>query len=248
VDALLKKQGYACMEKTPVKYCFNHIHHAAYNHSGKSSVVEIHWNFGVPYFFGLTSDDIWEKTLRTGSGEYRLLPEMQLILLLVHHHSHSFRELKILVDILWALNRFEHDIDWNAFAGRIEKIGLVKTAMISLNQIRSLWDETDNNIPAVRALEKGLGHRGNRLPKFLTTYFRMDLERETPYSLYKDKFIARFALDGWSRIGMSFLKTLIPAPVAIKELYGDYRNLTLPLNYLRFLSWRIKEWTTPRNE
>jgi hypothetical protein len=191
---------------------------------------------------------IWNKITLSDTGHMKLSPDMIMIMLLVHHHSHSFRELKILVDILWALNRFEHDIDWGSLADRLEKIGLAKTALISLNQIRSLWDEIDDNIPAVRALEKNLKLSGKKIPKLLTKYFRIDVERNAPYSLYKDKFVARFALDGWARIGMSFLKTLMPAPVAIKELYRDYRNLTLPLNYLRFISWRIKEWTTPRKE
>jgi len=42
---------------------------------------------------------------------------------------------------------------------------------------------------------------------------------------------------------LSYFKTLFPVPEAIKELYGDRRNFTLPLNYLRFIKWRVREWT-----
>jgi hypothetical protein len=70
----------------------------------------------------------------------------------------------------------------------------------------------------------------------------MDINRNNLSTIYKDKLIARFALDRWSTIIFSFFKTLFPFPVAIKELYRDKRNWSLPFNYVRFIKWRVKEW------
>jgi hypothetical protein len=40
----------------------------------------------------------------------------------------------------------------------------------------------------------------------------------------------------------SFVKALFPVTKAIKALYDDKRNWTLPFNYLKFIRWRLKEW------
>lgn len=168
---------------------------------------------------------------------------MIMIMLLVHHHTHSFRELKILVDILWAFHKYEDVIDWNLFAQKIRKIGLLKSTQIILSQVQSLWKETAEKMKSFQILQKELEDIGCRVPKFLLSYFQMDIDRKNIPNIYKDKLIARFALDRWPDILLSFPRTLFPVPEAIKEIYKDKRNLTLPFNYMRFIKWRVGDWT-----
>ncbi|MFA4920358.1 MAG: nucleotidyltransferase family protein [Thermodesulfovibrionales bacterium] len=242
VDRILREQGYQGDAVAPVKYCLSRIHHAIYRHPGNNMLVEIHWHFGVPYFFRLTSDEIWREVKANDSGAMMLSPEMTLVMLLIHHHSHSFRELKILVDILWTLYRYENVIDWRHFAMKIRKAGLVKTTLISLHQIKTLWKEAPYDLKSFRALERGINNTGYSIPSIVLSYFRMDIHKDKAQNIYKDKLIARFALDSRSDILLSFPKTLFPVPEAIRELYRDGRNWTLPLNYLKFITWRVKEW------
>jgi len=241
VDHILQEQGYQGDSITPVKYCLSRIHHAIYHHPD-NMLVEIHWHFGVPYFFRLTSDEIWREVKANDSGAMVLSPEMTFVMLLIHHHSHSFRELKILVDILWTLYRYESVIDWQHFAMKIRKAGLVKTTLISLHQIKTLWKEAPNELRSFRALEREINKTGHSIPSIVLSYFRMDINEDKTQKIYKDKLIARFVLDSRSDILLSFPKTLFPFPEAIRELYRDGRNWTLPLNYLKFITWRVKEW------
>ncbi|MFA6055918.1 MAG: nucleotidyltransferase family protein, partial [Thermodesulfovibrionales bacterium] len=241
VDRILRERGYQGDAVAPVKYCLSRIHHAIYHHPGNNMLVEIHWHFGVPYFFRLTSDEIWRE-VANDSGAMMLSPEMTLVMLLIHHHSHSFRELKILVDILWTLYRYESVIDWRHFAMKIRKAGLVKTTLISLHQIKTLWKEAPDDLKSFRALEREINNTGYSIPSIVLSYFRMDINEDKARNIYKDKLIARFVLDSRSDILLSFPKTLFPVPEAIRELYRDGRNWTLPLNYLKFITWRVKEW------
>jgi hypothetical protein len=242
VDRILREKGYQGDTVAPVKYCLSRIHHAIYRHPDNNMLVEIHWHFGVPYFFRLTSDEIWREVKANNSGAMMLSPEMTLVMLLIHHHSHSFRELKILVDILWTLYRYENVIDWRHFAMRLIKAGLVKTTLIPLNQIRTLWKEAPDALKSFRALEREIKNTECNIPSIVLSYFRMDVHKDKAQNIYKDKLIARFALDSRSDILLSFPKTLFPVPEAIRELYQDGRNWTLPLNYLKFITWRVKEW------
>jgi hypothetical protein len=242
VDRILREQGYQGDTVAPVKYCLYRIHHAIYRHPGNNMLVEIHWHFGVPYFFRLTSDEIWREVGANDSGAMLLSPEMTLVMLLIHHHSHSFRQLKILVDILWTLYRYESVIDWRHFAMKIRKAGLVKTTLLSLHQIKTLWKKAPDDLKSFRALEREINNKGYTIPSIILSYFRMDINKDKARNIYKDKLIARFVLDSRSDILLSFPKTLFPVPEAIRELYRDGRNWTLPLNYLKFITWRVKEW------
>ncbi len=242
VDSILSEAGYIGEAEIPLIYCLSHIHHASYDHPGNHMLVEIHWAFGVPYFFSLGSEEIWNGMFLTDAGKQKLSPQMILIMLLVHHHSHAFRELKILVDILWTLHKYEDIIDWHAFAQRIKKIGLMKTTLITLNQIQNVWKESPDRMKSVQILHQEIKNMGCKDPKFLASYFRMDIDSDNTPNIYKDKLIARFALDKRSTAFLSYFKTLFPFPEAIKELYKDKRNLSLPFNYARFIKWRVKEW------
>jgi hypothetical protein len=243
VDTILSKAGYRRNDSIPLEFWFYRIHHAIYSDHGRSDLIEIHWNFGIPSFFNLSSEEIWEGVASTDSGQVKLLPEMCMIMLLVHHHMHSFRELRILIDILWALNKYDTMIDWQLFALKIRRIGLVKTTRIALNQIHMLWIERSQEIGSIQTLQHELEKIGVKEPKALLSFFEMDVSKHYSFRNYKDMLMARFALDKGTIVLLSFIKTLFPMAQAIKALYRDERNWSLPLNYVKFISWRIREWT-----
>lgn len=151
---------YIAEEDIPLVYCLSRIHHTTYRHPGNNLLVEMHWGFGVPYFFKLDSEEIWNGGVTSESGKAGLSPEMIMIMLLIHHHSHSFRELKILVDILWGLHKYDNEIDWYEFAKRLRKIGLLKSTQIILNQIQSLWKETAEEMKSVQILKQEIALMG----------------------------------------------------------------------------------------
>lgn len=242
VDKLLREAGYIAEADIPLKYCLSRIHHVIYYHPHNNMLVEIHWGFGVPYFFKLDSEEIWDEGIISESGDSRLSPEMLMFMLLIHHHSHSFRELKILVDIMWVMWKYEDVIDWHLFALKIKKAGLIRTTIITLNQMRSLWGKDIDQTEAGRILEQELADTGHGVPAILLSYFRMDIDSDKDPNMYKDKLVARLALDRLSTTVLSYFRTLFPVPEAIKELYKDRRNWSLPFNYLKFIKWRVKEW------
>jgi hypothetical protein len=94
---------------------------------------------------------------------------------------------------------------------------------------------------AVRILAREL-EKGRNANLTLASYFEMDLEREYTFESVKDKLVARFALDHISTISRSFIKLLFPLPGVINELYEDRRTWMLPINYMKFIKWRVKDW------
>lgn len=243
VDSILTDNKYSRNDSLPLKFWFHRLHHAVYYHPETNDIIEVHWNFGIPSFFRLSSEEIWREVIVTDGDSLKLTPEMFIIMLLLHHHMHFFREFRILVDVLWAFHKYEDVIDWNLFAQKIKKIGLLKSTQIILNQVQSLWKETAEEMKSVQILQQEIERMGYKVPGFLLSYFQMDSNKKYYAEIYKDKVMARLALDKWSTIMLSYFKTLFPVPEAIKELYGDRRNFTLPLNYLRFIKWRVRGWT-----
>jgi len=240
-DSVLSEIGYSRNDNLPLKFWFYRIHHAVYRHPESENIIEIHWNFGIPSFFRLSSEEIWDGVISTYS-EYRLSPEMTMIMLFIHHHMHSFRELKILVDTLWAFHRYQNVIDWENFSVKIQRIGLIKTTLITLNQIQMLWQESVKEISPIRLLLSELKRSRYKDPGLLLSFSKMDIDRDHAFQDYRDKLIARLALDNLSTVVFSFVKALFPVTKAIKALYDDKRNWTLPFNYLKFIKWRLKEW------
>lgn len=252
VDRLLVKEGYERYDKAPLIFWLERLHHAAYFNKTGAQIVEVHWSFGIPSFFDLKSDEIWAETEKSGTGRIALMPEMQVIQALMHHHMHSFREIRSLVDLLWIFHVYGNVIDWQHLAARLQKIGLIKTAQITLHQLTALWSDT-GRMQAAQKLEKALKTMDCHVPKMLSAYFRPSLlnlpqNPSTPevQVLQRrpllDKLMTRFALDRISTIWLSFQKSVIPTPRIIKTLYDDRRIWMLPVLYLRFLGWRLKEW------
>ena len=240
-DSVLSEAGYLRNDNLPLKFWFYRIHHAVYRNPKGENVIEVHWNFGIPSFFRLSSEEIWDGVISTDSG-CGLSPEMLVIMLLIHHHMHSFRELKILVDILWASHRYENIVDWKNLFAELGRIGLIKTTQITLNQVEMLWGESVKEISALRILRSELNRLGYKEPTLLLSLSQMDIDRDHSFQDYRDKLVARLALDNFSTMVFSFVKALFPVAEAIKALCDDRRNWTLPLNYLRFIKWRLKEW------
>ncbi len=241
-DSILREAGYEPCERMPVTYCLYRLHHAEYRDPQTHTHIEVHWLFGVPGFFRLTSDDIWASVAPADSGGPRLSPEMQLVMLLIHHHSHSFRELKILVDIYWTLHAHDASVDWQACAGMLAGRGLGRTALITLRQLEGLWPDASGQTESVRLLKQHLEAGGGKAPRFLCTYFWIEPERRAPHRIYRDKLVARLVLDGWSVIACSYVRSLLPPREAIRGLYAVRRGWTLPLYYLKFAAWRVKAW------
>jgi hypothetical protein len=241
VGEIMSQAGYSRTDDKPVEFWLSRLHHAVYIHPKTHHIIEMHWNFAIPYLFNLSSEEIWDDVIYTDAGEAKLSPEMVLISLLIHHWMHAFRELKILLDIMWTLYRYEKEIDLYLFSKRLRKIGLVKTSRLTLNQMQGMFQESLREIKAFQILKDELksGHKASEL---LLSFFKIDIEKSDLKQQNKDNLIIRFALDRWPVIIFSFLKTLLPFPGAIKELYNDRRNWFLPLNYLKFLAWRMKSW------
>ena len=241
-DRLLTASGYTRCETIPLRFWLTRLHHALYRGPGNDNYLEVHWNFSVPAFFRLRSDEIWNEITRDESGRLVLSPEMTVIHMLIHHYMHVFRDLKILVDVFWTLSRYDKEIDWEKMAGLLCEIGLMKTTLITLSQMSALWPLQSSALNSCRMLKEAIGRRGIRASRMLITFFEMDVGRNPAGTGYQEQVVKRFALDRWTTICLSFIRVLIPLPEAIKAFYGDDRNWMLPLNYMRFIFWRMKEW------
>ena len=239
-DSVFSKNGYVRGDNLPFKFCVNRIHHALYRCPDTDVLIELHWNFGIPSFFGLSSDDIWAGVVQTEKDQYGLSPAMTIIHLLMHHYMHAFRELRILTDIIWALHKYEDSIEWSSLVQKMKDIGLMKTAMITSAQITSLCGEVAVRETALSRFRGTVDSMGRRGPALLKAYFRLVPEKEYNFQDPGDKFMVRFALDKRRMILQSFVKTLFPLPKDLKQLYLDERNWMLPLHYSRFIAWRLK--------
>jgi len=243
-DAMLAENGYVRDSNSPLLFLLNRLHHAVYKHPKTKDTIEIHWNFGIPSFFRLTSEDIWKHVFVDNSGEVKLPPDMMLIQLFIHHYMHAFRELKVLTDIFWALYRYDDHIEWGSLFNKLKRVGLVKPALITLNQIQVLWKEPSRTLKCIPVLQRRLQGSGIAVTPFLLSYFKMNLDRSRNQITKSDSLVFRLALDRWSTIIRSIIKTVLPFPNSLKSLYGDNRNWVLPLHYLKFIKWRIQEWTS----
>lgn len=240
-DQILSDAGFYRNDSIPLKFWFYRIHHAVYHCPRTDKLIEIHWNFGIPSFFRLSSEEIWEGVIATDSNRLKLSPEMSMIMLFIHHHMHSFREVKILADIVWSFHKYENNIDWESFHSKLSKAGLIKTALITVSQIRSVWDADIRDLKGLNVLYQNL-QKTHSTGHILKSFFEMDLNRGYQFQHAGDTLMARFALDGISTVIRSYSKMLFPSPAVIKELYENKASWSLPMNYLKFIRWRVKAW------
>ncbi|MGD1075769.1 MAG: WecB/TagA/CpsF family glycosyltransferase, partial [Thermodesulfovibrionales bacterium] len=238
-DSVLSGVGYRRADALPLMFWLNRIHHAVYVHPATGYLIELHWDFGIPGYFRLTSEDIWGEVISDRTGQVRFSPEMIVIQLLIHHHMHALRELKSLVDVLWALHAYHDRIDWKAFARRLKKIGLVKTTLITLSQIRDLWKDFSEEMDSVEILRHSFREMGYSASGCLRFFFSINIGSAYSFQSLRHRFMSRLALDRAGTICFSFCKSFTPRPHDIKELYGDKRNWMLLFNYWRFITWRL---------
>jgi hypothetical protein len=239
-DSALTSAGYLRESQDSLEFSVRRRHHAVYHHPATAITLEVHWNFGIPGFFEISSEEIWNGVIFDSENLVGLCPEMTVIMLLIHHHMHFFRDLWVLVDLFHSLNKYGIGIDHDAFVQRLSRIGLCKTAIISLCQISELWGEEGADLIQPKALALALNKAGYSASNFLTVYFRIDLVDEKILRDGMDRAMSRVALDRPVTVVMSVVKILLPGPSAIMHFYRDTRVWTLPYNYMKFIFWRLK--------
>ena len=172
-------------------------------------------------------------------GKSVLKPEMILIMLLMHHHSHSFGQLKVLIDILWALNKYRDKMDWNSVLLRLKEIGLANTAFISSRQIISLWEMAADELPFIMMFQDNVPGPDYIRRRAIDRYFRLDPDLAAGFSSSADKLVKRLTLDKWNMVFQSYAKGLFPPIQAIRR-YGGSNNL--PVSYGKYLGAIIRSW------
>ncbi|MGB5218761.1 MAG: nucleotidyltransferase family protein [Smithella sp.] len=237
-DRILESMGFRRHDSLPLKFVKGRLHHLVYCNEGKDILLEMHWDFGYPLYFNMTPDEIWEGVTGDYRQGYSLTPENMVLMLLMHHFRHGFREFKILVDILWSFNKYDKVIDWRGFSGTLRKFGLVKTTLIVLQQLDDLWDLADGRLESFTILRQQLATLPERPAKFLFRYFKINLERKETGAL--DMQVSKLALDKKTNVLYAFAKIFFPKPQEIEAFYPGTGKWMLPVNYLRFILWRVK--------
>lgn len=237
---LLCRENYRWDEVVPLPFLRLRLHHTTYfPPSSKTHIpVEVHWNFSIPGFFKLSSEEIWGQAACTTEGKYTLNPEMILVLLLMHHHRHAFKELRNAVDIVWAFHRFTSTINWQVLAKEVKRIGLLKTSFLTIRQIEHLWPQESKNLKGLQEFKQQLHTQGK--PSLLLSFLtKASLHIEESDFNIRDKILYRLALDHWPTLFSSFIKSILPAPRVIRELFADKKESSLLANYLHFIRWRF---------
>jgi hypothetical protein len=233
VDRTLSQSGLIRQGGRKLEYDLLRIHHCQYFSPPDKMYVEIHWHFGVPCYFSLPCEEIWAGVRKEAGGRYALSAEMNIILLLVHHHSHAFRELRVLTDILWALHRYRRDINWQLLWADIKKYGLSNAAAIICGQIEYLWGDYADELPLADLHKAGLGR-----PGLFGGYFRI-CPGSTGHVGALDKIAKRLTLDGGRRVLRSFTEALFPPLMSLRS--GD-KGENSYLVYFRYLKELVGVW------
>lgn len=242
-DRILNDKGYARENSLPLPFCIGRLHHIPYRNTKNGYLLELHWDFGYPLYFNLTPDEIWNGVIGNDTEGYSLLPENMVLMLFLHHFRHAFRELKILTDILWSFYRYDKIINWQTFAEKLRKIGLIKSAIIILEQLDSLWHLSEGSLESFKILQEQLASFNIKPPRFLSRYFRMDIEKDYKLSGALDMQMAKLVIDKKSKVFYSFFKVFFPRPQDVRAFYPGAGSWMLPVNYLRFIFWRVTKLT-----
>ncbi|MBN1471212.1 MAG: nucleotidyltransferase family protein [Syntrophaceae bacterium] len=239
-DRIITAMGFTSENILPLPFCIGRLHHIAYSNIKNNILLELHWDFGYPSYFNLTPDEIWKGVIGSEAKDYSLTPETMVIMLLTHHFRHGFREIKILVDILWTLYRYDSIIHWGNFTQQLIKYGLVKTTAIILTQLDDLWHLNEGPLQSFKILREQITSLPVHPSKFLLRYFKIDIDHSSHKST--DMQVAKLALDRTSNIFYAFVKIFFPRPRDIKSFYPGSKAWMLPFNYLRFFCWRVTKW------
>lgn len=232
-DAALRGGGYRREDDRPLAFWVRRLHHAVYRRPGEVLPVEIHWNFSIPGFFNLNPGEIWSGVTLEGLRG-RLNPEMTLTLLLMHHHLHGCADLRTLVDLLRAFERYRDDLPPGRLPERLRETGLLVTAGIARRQAEKLWGprrwEIDGRGPRRRLRVRLLSGaadpalRPGRQPRAADRFLHA--------------LVHRMGLDSPRRVLASVTKTLLPPAADIRALYGGQSGG--PAGYVRYFLWRVR--------
>lgn len=239
-DSIITAMGFKTENTLPLPFCIGRLHHIAYSNIKNKILLELHWDFGYPSYFNLTPDEIWHGVIGNDANEYSLTPETMVIMLLTHHFRHGFREIKILLDILWSLYRYDSIINWHNFTQRLITYGLVKTTAIILTQLDDLWHLNESPLQSFKILREQIASQPVHPSKFLLRYFKINIDHPSHKSA--DMQVSKLALDRTTNIVHAFVKIFFPRPRDIKYFYPGSRDWMLPFNYLRFFCWRVTKW------
>lgn len=239
-DRIITAMGFKSENTLPLPFCIGRLHHIAYSNIKNKILLELHWDFGYPSYFDLTPDEIWKGIIGNESKDYSLTPETMVIMLLTHHFRHGFREIKILLDILWSLYRYDSIINWHNFTQRLITYGLVKTTAIILTQLDDLWHLNESPMQSFKILREQIASQPVHPSKYLLRYFKINIDHPSHKSA--DMQVSKLALDRTSNIVHAFVKIFFPRPRDIKYFYPGSRGWMLPFNYLRFFCWRVTKW------
>ncbi|MCX5869796.1 MAG: nucleotidyltransferase family protein [Deltaproteobacteria bacterium] len=237
VDSILVNNGFIRSDPEPLPFLRYRRHHTTYlpKDSCQQIPIEIHWSFSIPGFFNFSSQQIWQQVEEHKDGTLKLSSQVNLIQLLMHHHMHAFKQLRNVIDLFWGIYVYDNKIDWSDFAENIKQIGLLGTTKNTIKQIEDLWPESSKGLRGLQILK----NRTNKTLFFLPVHGLIKLEPNAGPLCIKDKIIFRLALDSWDTRIFSFMKSVLPSPKIIEELYKDDNNKGMIRNYLRFIRWRF---------
>lgn len=236
VDTILLSNGFVRQDIEPLPFLRYRRHHTVYlsKDSRYNIPIEIHWNFSIPGFFKLSSQQIWQHVDKLECGTCKLSAEMNLVLLLMHHHMHGFKQLRHVIDLLWAFAVYDDKIDWFVFSHEMKKIGLLGCAKVAIRQMEALWPQESQRLVGL-----GIVKEQTRNSHVLPVLSPLQLEPGAGVLTLRDKVVMRLALDRLSAVLFSFIKSVLPSPQVLEELYKDQQKSMLASKYLRYIRWRF---------
>lgn len=231
-DAALCAAGYRRDNDRPLSFWMRRLHHAVYLRPGSRRPVEIHWNFSIPGFFNLDPAEIWAGVELEGLCG-RLQPAMTMTLLLMHHHLHGCADLRTLVDLVWALERYPEELEPGRLARSLETTELLVVAGISKLQAEKLWGPRRRDFGG-----HGSSHalRANLLASAAGTALHPG-RRPRGSDRFLHAVVHRLGLDSPRRVIAAITKTLLPSAADMRALAGEERGGLA--GYVQYFRWRI---------
>lgn len=240
-DAALAAAGFVREDDLPLAFRRRRSHHALYARPGGGVPVELHWGISVPGFFELDEGALWEATVVDGPRA-GLSAAMTLVQLLMHHHLHACGDLRTLVDLAWAVNRWGGAAEAGGLQRRLQAIGLSVVAAVARVQAERLWGPL--------RWPPGWGETSSRLrARFLARVaaprLRRDPDRD-PAGGVAGPLVVRLSLDSPRRVLWSFAKTVLPSA-------GDLEAFSPAgggpqAGYVQYWRWRLGGRSSVRAE
>ena len=132
-------------------YRKNHHHLPVYINRGKSILIELHWNI-ADTCGGMNTDAWWKRAGNVQIDGQDVLfpaPEDILIHLCLHLFNHGYPPemmLRAMCDISATLDRYEGEIDWEAFQNEIDAFKLHTSVLTILYLVKKLHDRNEKSL------------------------------------------------------------------------------------------------------